>query len=236
MKKFTLLVVLAISLGIASCGKDENTMTLTTEINGLRKGTILLKKRTDSTAVVIDSIVVNGNDERFVFETSLPEPELHYLQLDKLDGRLTNDLLPFFAEKGIIEIHTTLEKFGVNYSVKGSKNHDLLEHYKKLMQPIQDRNLELIAETFRAEAAKDSAKVKELVAKSKSLQRNKYYRAVQFAINNKDHEIAAYIASTDIGDATTKLLDTINKSLSKPVKNSRYGKKLQALIDQNKTN
>ena len=99
MKKFTLLVVLAISLGIASCGKDENTMTLTTEINGLRKGTILLKKRTDSTAVVIDSIVVNGNDERFVFETSLPEPELYYLQLDKLDGRLTNDLLPFFAEK-----------------------------------------------------------------------------------------------------------------------------------------
>ena len=69
MKKITLLSLLAISLIISSCGKDENTMVLTAKINGLRKGTILLKKKTDSITVVIDSLVVNGNDELFIFET-----------------------------------------------------------------------------------------------------------------------------------------------------------------------
>jgi len=57
-------------------------------------------------------------------------------------------------------------------------------------------------------------------------------------LTNSGSEAAPYIALTELYDANIKLLDTINKSLSEKVKNSTYGKRLDAYITeiQNKEN
>jgi len=54
---------------------------------------------------------------------------------------------------------------------------------------------------------------------------------VNFALNNKDSEVAPYLALTEIYNAKINLLDTINNSLTPKVKASKYGKDLQAFVD-----
>ena len=54
---------------------------------------------------------------------------------------------------------------------------------------------------------------------------------INFALNNKDSEVAPYLALTEIYNAQIKYLDTINTSLTPEVKTSKYGKKLQLFID-----
>ena len=49
-------------------------------------------------------------------------------------------------------------------------------------------------------------------------------------MNNKDHEIAPYIALTEIYDINIKYLDTIQKAMSPKVAQSLYGKKLTEYI------
>ena len=233
MKKHSFLAITFILLLAISCSKDQNTMILNGKISGLRKGTVLLQKKDNDTLVVLDSVVLDGK-ETFTFETIVPETELYTLQLNKLDGNPYNDNIEFFAEKGTIEIFTTLDKFGVVQTITGSKNNELLQTYRKMMAPINNKNLDLIAATFKANATKDTMAIDSLIKKSDVLLRTKYLRAVQFALNNKEHEIAPYIASKEISDATTKLLDTINNALPEHIKNSHYGKELQSLLDKRK--
>ena len=65
--------------------------------------------------------------------------------------------------------------------------------------------------------------------------RRKYLYTTNFALSNSDSEAAAYIALTELYDANIKLLDTINKKLSKEVKNSIYGKRLDTYISKIKS-
>jgi hypothetical protein len=54
--------------------------------------------------------------------------------------------------------------------------------------------------------------------------------AANFAINNKEYEVAPYIALSEIYDINLKYLDTIQKSMSPKVAKSLYGKKLTEYI------
>ena len=77
----------------------------------------------------------------------------------------------------------------------------------------------------------------DLVSKKlKNLVKRKYLYTTNFAINNADHEVAPYIALTELNNATLKLLDTINNSLSPKVKKSTYGKQLDKFIATIKEN
>ena len=64
--------------------------------------------------------------------------------------------------------------------------------------------------------------------------KRKYLYTVNFALNNKDSEVAPYIALSEIYDANINLLDTINKVLTPEIKASKYGKKLEEFIAERK--
>jgi len=49
-------------------------------------------------------------------------------------------------------------------------------------------------------------------------------------VKNANFEVAPYIALTDLFDANVGLLDTINNSLTPSIKESKYGKQLDAYI------
>ena len=54
--------------------------------------------------------------------------------------------------------------------------------------------------------------------------------ATNFALNNRDFEVAPYIALSEIYDINVKYLDTIQKSMSPKVAKSLYGKKLTEYV------
>ena len=229
MKKLILAFVSLVLL--ASCNKNESKTNLhiTGNIKGLKKGTLYIQRIVDTTLVAIDTITIDGSS---VFESDieLKSPEMLYLFLDRgTSNSLDNNLL-FFAEPGTINIDTSLESYIADAKITGSKNQELFEEFRKINSRFADENLTLIEQKFNAIKSKNTKAIDSLSAKQDSNIKRRYLYATNFAINNKDHEVAPYIALSEIYDINVKFLDTIQKSMTPEVAQSLYGKKLTEYV------
>jgi succinate dehydrogenase flavin-adding protein (antitoxin of CptAB toxin-antitoxin module) len=224
MKKHFLLLIVLI---IAACSKKEADLTVKVNVKGLKKGTLYLKKVEDTTLVTVDSLIVNG-ETHLELHSNIESPEVFYLYLDKNSAE--KDRIAFFADKGITEINTTLKNFVFEAKIKGPKQQEVLEEYKKVIAKINNRNLDIIKEQFEAQKTGDTAKLNALTKETNNFLKRKYLYTVNFALNNKDSEVAPYLALSEIYNARMDLLDTINKSLTPKIKATKYGKALELFI------
>lgn len=229
MKKLALLLVILIS--IISCSEKESNLIVSGEVKGLKKGTLYLQKIEDTVLVNIDSVIVDG-DPMFSMETYIESPQIMYLYLEKVDNNQYDDRIDFFADKGQITINSKLEKFETSAEVIGSVNQKKLMEYRKMISRFNDQNLDLIKASFEAEKAQDEAKLMEIDKSYDRLLKRKYLYTVNFAINNKEHEIAPYLALSEVFDANIKYLDTIYNSLAPKVKKSKYGEDLKDFLKE----
>lgn len=225
MKK-TILAFVALVL-IVSCNKKESkgNLHITGNIKGLKEGTLYIQKIIDTALVAIDTIKINGNSH-FESNIDLKSPEMLYLFLDRgVSNSLDNNIM-FFAEPGVINIETNLDAFLSAAKITGSKNQELYEEYKKTTSRYKDENLTLIEAKFKA-IKKQNLKAIDSLSKLQDLNlKRKYLYAVNFAMNNKDHEIAPYIALAEVYDINIKYLDTIQNAMTPKIAESLYGKKL----------
>lgn len=229
MKK-SIIAFAAIAL-LASCSKKESAdnLHITGNIKGLKKGTLYIQRVVDTSLVAIDSIKIDGNST-FERDIKLESPEMLYLFLDRgVTNSMDNNIL-FFAEPGNINIETNLDNFIYSAKITGSKNQELYEEYKKINNRFNDESLALVEPRFKAIKRNDQKAIDSLTAKQESNIKRKYLYATNFALNNKDHEIAPYIALAEIYDINIKFLDTIQKSMTPKVAQSLYGKKLTKYV------
>lgn len=233
MKKIILgLIVLA---GIVSCTKEtaENTLELSGNIKGLKTGTLYIQKFADSTLVLVDSITFNGKSE-FKISVPLESPEMLYLLLDKGPTNSTDNSLFIFAEPGKMYVDTQLESFYSEAKVTGSKNHELYLNYKKVNEPFNQKNIELINEEIKALKLERPVILDSIQKEKDLLVKRRYLRVINFALNHKEYEIAPYVAVFDIYDAKLSYLDSIQKVLTPKVAEGKYGKMLKNLIEERK--
>ncbi len=229
MKK-TIIAFITVAL-LTSCAKNESKTNLhiTGNIKGLKEGKLYIQRIVDTSLVAIDTITIDGNS-KFETDLELKSPEMLYLFLDRgVSNSLDNNIL-FFAEPGNINIDTNLDSYLSAAKITGSKNHDLYEEYKKINNRYKDENLTLIEQKFKAIKDNDRKAIDSLNEKQDMNVKRKYLFATNFALNNKDHEIAPYIALAEIYDINVKYLDTIHKSMTPKVAKSLYGKKLTQYI------
>ncbi len=229
----TILISLFSAFFIISCGDGitENTMIVTGKVKGLKKGTLYLQHISDSTLVVVDSLLVEG-DGSFSFQTELESPEIFYLYLNKKDNNDINDRITFFGEPGTTTIHTAWNTFDTDAKIKGSKSHQKLEEYQNIMSQFNKRNLEILQSSINRENPLDSLQLDSLQRASDKNAKRGYVFAINFALNNKDSYIAPYIATSEVPDANPKYLDSIQKVLSPEVADSKYGRELKALLEK----
>jgi len=229
-KVLSLIILLLITV---SCGKEKETnFTLKGNVKGLKKGVVYLQKDGDSSIVNIDSMVVIGQQE-FMLQTNIDEPIILYLKLFKNDGE--EHYIPFFADKGITEINTTLKNFNFDAKISGSSQQKLLDEYMDVMSRYNNQNLELIAANFSAQKANDSIMIDSLSKQAERLVKRKYSYTIQFAMNNKHSEIAPYLALYQIPSANPIYIDSVYNGLTDAIKNSYYGKKLREVVTNRKT-
>ena len=223
-----ILVILAVS-----CGKDNDAnFTLKGKVKGLKKGVVYLQKDGDSSVVNLDSMVITGQPE-FTLHTNLEEPILLYLKLYKNDGE--EHYIPFFADKGLTEINTTLKNFRFDSEINGSKQQELLEEYLGIMSQFNNKNLDIIEASFNAQKEKDSIALDSLNKVADQIIRRKYAYTIQYAMNNKDSEVAPYLALYEARNANPVYIDSIYNNLNSEIKNSYYGKKLGDAIANRKS-
>lgn len=226
MKKISLLLF---ALTVISCANKQKDLTVKVNIKGLQKGTVYLKKIKDTALVTLDSVLINGNSS-FELYSNIDTPEIFYLYLDKNSAE--KNRIAFFADKGTTEINTTLKNFEFDAEIKGSEQQKILEEYQKFISKVNNRNLDLIKESFEAQKNGDTARLKAIQKEQNGALKRKYLYTVNFALLNKDSEVAPYLALSEIYNARIDLLDTINKSLTPKVKASKYGVELDEFIKE----
>lgn len=223
-----LICLLTIAIFAASCGKDNTAnFTLNGKIKDFKKGVVYLQKEGDSEIINLDSIVVNGELD-FTLQTNIDEPVVLYLKLDKKDGQ--EYFIPFFADKGLTEIETSLSRFNTDAKITGSKQQVVLENYLTLMSNFKNSNLELIKANFEAVKRNDSVTSDSLIKRSNRLLKLKYASTINFALTNNDSEVAPYLALYEIPNTSVKYLDSIYNTLNENIKQSYYGKTLGEVI------
>ena len=225
MKKIIILIVVSI-LMTACSSKKEGNMIVKGQIKGLKKGTLYLQKMKDTLLVSVDSIDLIGND-KFILTDDVKSPVLYYLTFD---GNTTNKRILFFGEKGIITINDKVTQFGFNPEISGSKNQKILDKYNIIKKRFQEERLEYIKQDFDAKKGNNPKLSAQLENDYKRLTKRRVLFTTNFAITNSDSEVAPYIALTEMYDASLKMLDTVNNSLSDKVKKSDYGKRLQEYL------
>lgn len=227
MRHFLLISILFLT--VVGCSTDTEKMNLTGTVKGLKKGTLLLQKFEDTVLVTIDSIIVDGNSD-FSFSKKVESPEIFYLYVRLKDGTLRDDRITFFAENGDLNIKTDLKNFGSAAKVEGSKNDSLLKEYNKLKQRYVSKNLELIEQRFNLNKEKNDSLNLMIEQKQRTLISSKYLATINFALNNKDEEVAPYLMLSEAYNSNLKYLDTVYNALSPNVKDSKYGKELESFI------
>ena len=212
---------------IISCSKKESDKNLhiTGNIKGLQEGKLYLQKIVDTNLVAIDSVILDGKST-FEWHLDIDSPEMLYLFLDRGVTNSVDNNLPIFAEPGTINIDTDLNRFFADAKITGSKNHKLYEDYKKINTKFINQNLELSKERFDAIRFNRPADVPAIEAKIESNLTRTYLYPLNFAITNKNFDVAPFIALSEISNANVKYLDTINNSLTEKVAKAKYGKLL----------
>ena len=205
------------------CTNDINkNLNISGSVKGLRKGKLYLQKYiNDTTLIIIDSLKIEGV-ETFEFNDSLSEAQFYFLTLKKDETDTTLQKIPFFAEEGKIEINTRLNTFLSSAKVEGSENQILWDEYLMIMRKFNNQNIELVKNYLEKKG--------ELYNKYLE-KRKKILFSLNFAMNNSDKEISAYIGLYELNNISKKYLDSLYSKLNKEIKSSFYGKKLKKKLD-----
>ncbi|MBP9794295.1 MAG: DUF4369 domain-containing protein [Flavobacterium sp.] len=234
MYKVIVALVAMAFLGACSDNKlAENEVLITGNIKGLKKGKLYIQRVEDTTLVALDTIVLNGTST-FESKIKLDSPEMLYLFVDRgVSNSIDNNLL-FFAEPGKLTIDTNLDTFLASTKITGSKNQELYEQYKDIISKFNDQQLELLQAQIIGEKGAKNYSAEENSKKQDELLKRRYLYAANFALTNADHEVAPYIALTDIYDMQPHFLESIHKKMSPKVAQSKYGKKFTTYLQEQK--
>lgn len=233
MKK-SIIALVTLSL-LFACAKNEpkGNLHITGNIKGLKKGTLYIQRIVDTNLVVLDSINIDGTST-FESNLDLKSPEMLYMSLDRGTTNSLDNNIPFFAEPGNMTIETTLDRYLFDAKVTGSKNNEIFEEYKKINNSFTDKNLSMIEARFKAIKIQNLKAADSITTLQDANLKRKYLFAANFALNNRDYEVAPYIALSEIYDINVKYLDTIQKAMSPKVAQSLYGKKLTEYVAHSK--
>ena len=218
---------------LLGCENNINkNMNVNINIKNFKKGHVYLQKVTDSAIVNIDSIFVK-NEKPIIFEYDIDSPELFYVNLDisKLDNRIE-----FFGEKGNITIDTSLEKFNSDFKINGSYSDSIYREYLKIIKQFNNKKLDLIELSFNLSKANQVDSLVKVQKNLETLNKSQYLYNLNYVVSNGDRFISPLIAINEFSQASKVIKDTIRKSMSKEVQESKYGKIFEKLVEKTKVN
>lgn len=229
MKKITFFLC---SVLLIHCSTPtQKSMQVSGTVKGLRKGKLYLQKLEDTLLITVDSMAING-DETFSLGHDIKTPEFYFLSLDKNDGDSLTDKILFFGNKGEITIHTLLRTFSSSAKIEGSKNQALWEEYQSIIRKFDTKNVENLQEYINQASDQTAEKrFEQLEEANQQLEKRRYLFALNFAMNNANQEVAAYIGAYEVENIIPLYRDSLYNKLSAEVKSSKYGQIFKQQLD-----
>jgi len=224
-----ILSLILISLLIYSCNNNKKKGNLLVKgiVKGLRLGTLKIKQQQKDSLIILDSIKVDGQ-EKFAFYTNIEEPQTMVLELPEVkDGHI----LFFAAPNDTIKIFAYVESFGINPIIKGGINQNRKNEFDKMIRQFNNKEMDLFKAKFEASKQHLLQEADSLGKKMDNLQRKRKLYALNFIFRNKEHAIAPYIALTEFTN-NPKALDTIYKSLTPEIQQTKYAKEIKKILQK----
>lgn len=234
MKKIILLVTVAVVL--FSCnklGKGDYIITGTTK--GMKTGKVYLEKQSPMGMGITAIDTVKIVDGKFEIKGKTSEPEIHFIQVDKLNGKI-----PVILEGG--EINIEVDKDSVFKSkIGGTYNNDEFSKFtdestkiqKKLQKNVmafQMKNKTIIEE---AQKTNDTVAMNKLKKEYDIIQKEMTDYTFDYPKTHPKSFISVLItqAMLNNGNFSEKEVDKVFNSLDESLKKTKTGKSIKQNLD-----
>ena len=230
MKQFVISGLIAVLL-IGCAGDNKQELRVEGQVKGLKKGTLYLQQVQDTALVTLDSIGI-GSEGTFELKAQIEEPDLFYIYLNKADNNDLHDRIAFFAAPGVVNVQTRWNTFDSDAEITGSELHEKYQEYRTNQSRFHVQELEVAQAMSSLNLPQEQTKMDSLETVLNRVGLRSYLYALNFALNNRDSQLAPFIACTEVSDANPKYLDSIYNVLSPEVAASKYGKRLKEILEK----
>jgi thiol-disulfide isomerase/thioredoxin len=227
MKKIVSFGLLAILL--ASC-KNDGEYNIVGSVDGLKTGKVILEREPEAGLGYIPVDTVDLVDGKFEVKGKIVGPELYFVQVETLNGKV-----PFILEEGQIEIKVDKDSL-FNSKASGTYNNDefyrFQSEYKKLQMKSQKQAMEFqktnMAKMNEAQQKNDTVVMNSLRNEYKLLKKDMADYLVMYPEKHPKSFMSMLIIRSMVGNPefdekqTQKFYDNLDSELKK----SKLGKKI----------
>jgi peroxiredoxin len=221
MKK---LILLSMAVAVFACQETpKESFVLKGNIEGQESGIVYLQDRVSGLMVKLDSAnIENGS---FTFEGQMEYPQMYYLSIDGVPGRIG-----VFMENSVIEIKVE-GKEPLVYNVSGSNSHNIFQQLTELIEPHEAKIRILEAEIMNAEVAGDIDETQRLRDQVAQTEGQMKAEIKEFVTSHKDKTVAVFIATRQLMHGTSAAeLREIFSVFDPSLKGTRYYDEMETSV------
>lgn len=226
LKKIALLLVVAVT--IISCNKfGKNEFKITGKAPGIANDVPVYLQKQDSTGNMLQLDTVKVKDGKFTFEGKFKELGIHFIQVDKIEGKAV-----LIVESGEITVDIRKDSIGKS-KTGGTYSNDQLFTYSKTAEKIQKRMMAFqtanMAKFSEAQAAKDTVTINKLMNENTGFQKEFETLSMNHMEKNPKSYLSLLFLQQYIGSPTADKvkLSKIFKGLDESLRNTKAGKKIK---------
>ena len=234
MKKILFLVTTAIVL--FSCKNlAEGEYEITGNIKGIKSGLVYLEKQ-DPMGMGVKTIdTVKIIDGKFEIKGKTTEPEICFIQIDKVNGKV-----PFILEGGEIEMQVDKDSL-FKSKLSGTYSNDEFSKFneetnklqKKVQKKAMDFQMKNMAKMNEAQKNKDTVAMNSLRKQYELIQKDITDYTFDYPKTHSKSYISVLIVQAMFNNSKFKVkeIETIYNTLDESLKKTKPGKKVKENID-----
>ncbi len=234
MKK--ILLVLSVVAVLFSCNKaGENEYIVTGTIKGIAEGKTVTLEVQDETGQLKPVDTVKVEKGKFVLKGSAKEPEMNFMQVEGVQGKV-----PFILENGDIEVVINKDSIE-NSKVTGTYNNEELSSYKAKGMAIQKKMIKFqqdnMAKMNDAQQKKDSVVINVLRKEYNKFQEEFMKQSDDYLKTHNKAFISVLIIEGMFNQMAPDVakIKKLYSGLDKSLKDTKHGKNIKSKLDKMNT-
>ncbi|MFB9862034.1 redoxin domain-containing protein [Rufibacter immobilis] len=232
MKKQILLAATALTVlgacqkkGVAT-GDTDKTYRISGKINNMTTGKVYLDELGEQAFVPKDTAEIK-KDGTFVMEGTVAEPAIYKLGFENKEG------IMLVVDNQSIEITADSGKVAQTYTVKGSKDSELIQQLNGIMQEMQQGVTALNQQFQQASSAGNQEEMRKLQDQFMDIQRTNQNKLKDLVKANPGSVVSVYTAGNILNlEEHFPFVDSMSVAFKQALPNSKYTKALDARLGQ----
>ncbi len=211
--------------GVTTADTDKS-YRISGKINNMTTGQVYLDELGEQSFVPKDTATIN-QDGTFVMEGRVEEPAIYKLAFDNQEG------IMIVVDNSSIEITADSGRVAESYTIKGSRDSELIQQLNTIMKGMQDKATSLNTQFQVAAEAGNEAEMRRLQEEFMSMQKSSQQQMKTFIRANPNSVVAVYSAGNILNlDEEFAFVDSMAEAFKSNLPDSKYTKSLEAKLSK----